>query len=582
MLPPPPPADDHGDTRSDATNLALGSSVQGEIEEGDDDDYFRVQVTEAGTLTVYTTGSLDTRGELQGSDGSIFASDDDGGDRTNFRIAHDVGPGTYYVRVNSYGTATGSYVVLASFVAEMLPPPPPADDHGDTRSDATNLALGSSVQGEIEEGDDDDFFRVQVTEAGTLTVYTTGSLDTLGELQASDGSSLSSDDDNGGGNNFRIELRVDPGTYYVRVSSYREELGGYSVFSDFEADRSDTIAGATDVPVGTSSSERIDRPGDVDYFRLRVAHTGTLTVWATGEVATDLTLVDSAGNELTAVSAPSRSSPLSSGRSLVRSTGSGQNISSKELAVRAGATVLAKVTGRGSIGSYTLGSRNTRVGVSNVISGTPAINISAGSGPTTVNLAAQFNTSQATGQLTYSATFARPVLVGGVPLGVAITVSGSVMTIISQESGPAYSGSIGIRVEVRDPFGLFAVKVLDIGFAREASPQPPSDVQGCVSAQVMRKVTYCPAIVDKRWKFYAEITNSCDRRLDVRYEWSQFSDGGSPSGFARSIAPGATDSVVSTVCMNGTATFRYCAEEQSAYPSRCYGDNPAWGPPESH
>ena len=412
-------------------------------------------------------------------------------------------------------------------------------------------------------------------------MYTTGSLDTVGELQASDGSILASDDDGGDGGNFRIELRVDPGAYYVRVRSYRQGVGEYSLFSDFEADRSDTIAGATDVPVGTSSSEQIDRPGDVDYFRLRVAHTGTLTVWATGEVATDLTLVDSAGNELTAASAPSRSSPLSSGRSLVRSTGSGQNISSKELAVRAGATVLAKVTGRGSIGSYTLGSRNTRVGVSNVISGTPAINISAGSGPTTVNLAAQFNTSQATGQLTYSATFARPVLVGGVPLGVAITVEGSILTIISQESGPAYSGSIGISVEVRDPFGLFAVKVLDISFTREAESEPPGGVQGCVSANVARHESLC-AILDKNWLFSATFTSSCDRRVDIRYEWSQFSDGGSPSAFATSVGPGGTVRAVSTVCLTGSATLRFCAENAGAYPSRCYGDDAAWGPPVSH
>ena len=112
------PADDHGDTRADATALALGGSVQGQIEEGDDDDFFRVRVTEAGTLTVYTTGSLDTVGELQANDGSLLTSDDDSGGENNynFRIEHDVGPGTYYVKVNSHGTATGSYVVLASFL----------------------------------------------------------------------------------------------------------------------------------------------------------------------------------------------------------------------------------------------------------------------------------------------------------------------------------------------------------------------------------------------------------------------------------------------------------------------------------
>ena len=110
------PADDHGDTRSDATDLALGSSLPGEIEEGDDDDFFRVQVTNAGTLTVFTTGDLNTQGELQASDGSFLASNDDGGDDKNFEIEHDLGPGTYHVRVRSIGTDTGSYVVRARFL----------------------------------------------------------------------------------------------------------------------------------------------------------------------------------------------------------------------------------------------------------------------------------------------------------------------------------------------------------------------------------------------------------------------------------------------------------------------------------
>ena len=214
------PADDHGDTQADATDLARSSSIEGQVEEGDDNDYFRVQVTEATTLTVYTTGDLDTVGELQASDGSILASDDDGGDGGNFRIKHDVGPDTYYVKVSSSGTTTGNYVVLAIFGDFVTPDsilPPAADDHGDTRSDATDLTLGFSVQGQIEEGDDDDYFHVQVTQTGTLTVYTTGDLDTVGELQASDGSLLEDDDDGEDGHNFRIEHDVGPGAYYVKA-----------------------------------------------------------------------------------------------------------------------------------------------------------------------------------------------------------------------------------------------------------------------------------------------------------------------------------------------------------------------------
>ena len=45
-------------------------------------------------------------------------------------------------------------------------------------------------------------------------------------------------------------------------------------------------------------SGRIDSAGDVDYFRIDVAHTGTLVVWTSGEVATELELLDAHGNPL--------------------------------------------------------------------------------------------------------------------------------------------------------------------------------------------------------------------------------------------------------------------------------------------
>ena len=294
------PADDHGDTRSDATDLALGSSVQGEIEEGDDDDYFRVKVAVEGTLTVYTRGDLDTVGELQAGDGSILASVDDGGDGRNFSIERDVGPGAYYVKVSSGGTATGSYVVLASFdggsvTTDSVPLPPSlSDDHGDTRLDASDITLGFSAQGQIEEGDDDDYFRVQVTEAGTLTVYTTGSLDTLGELQASDGSSIASNDDGGYGLNFRIEHDVGPGAYYVGVSSHGTATGDYVVLASFVTevlplpphDHGDTRSDATDLALGSAVRGQIEQGDDDDYFRVQVTEAGTLAVYTTGSLDT--------------------------------------------------------------------------------------------------------------------------------------------------------------------------------------------------------------------------------------------------------------------------------------------------------
>ena len=66
-------------------------------------------------MTVHTTGSLDTKGQLEDSAGAVLASDDDGGDGYNFRIVHVVSAGTYYIKVEGYdASTTGSYTIHAS------------------------------------------------------------------------------------------------------------------------------------------------------------------------------------------------------------------------------------------------------------------------------------------------------------------------------------------------------------------------------------------------------------------------------------------------------------------------------------
>ena len=113
--------DDHGNTRSDAASLSVDGSRSGQIEVGNDIDYFRVQVSGAGELTVYTTGGLDTMGRLENSSGISLEEDDDRGSGNNFRIARTVAAGTYYVKVESYSSNTGSYTLHASFSAATTP-----------------------------------------------------------------------------------------------------------------------------------------------------------------------------------------------------------------------------------------------------------------------------------------------------------------------------------------------------------------------------------------------------------------------------------------------------------------------------
>ncbi len=106
--------DDHGNSRSTATQVSSGSMTNGQISPVGDVDYFRVDVSGSGTLTAYTTGSTDTEGQLQDSSGNLLDSDDDTGD-LNFRVSASVSAGTYYIRVIEHANNdTGSYTLHVS------------------------------------------------------------------------------------------------------------------------------------------------------------------------------------------------------------------------------------------------------------------------------------------------------------------------------------------------------------------------------------------------------------------------------------------------------------------------------------
>ena len=100
---------------------------------------------------------------------------------------------------------------------------PPADDHGDTIIDATELTTTSAVAGNVEIASDVDVFAFElIHDAATtvhVSVYTTGSTDTVGELYTSSDDLIVQVDDSplADGYNFYILRNLDPGTYYVKV-----------------------------------------------------------------------------------------------------------------------------------------------------------------------------------------------------------------------------------------------------------------------------------------------------------------------------------------------------------------------------
>ena len=204
-------ADDHGDQRGSATQVAPTSTTQGDLERNDR-DYFRIDLPAAGALSLESTGSLDTVGRLEDSGGARITTDNNSGDGKNFRIAQDLEQGTYYLLVRGRKGANGAYVLAASFI--------PSDDHGDFRSEATSVSTTSSTAGNLERAGDVDYFRIDVAQAGRLVVASGGDTDTSGRLEDGDGTELAADDDGGDGDNFRIAHDVGEGAHYVAVRGF--------------------------------------------------------------------------------------------------------------------------------------------------------------------------------------------------------------------------------------------------------------------------------------------------------------------------------------------------------------------------
>lgn len=288
-------SDDHGDSCSSATSVGLNSSIGGQIEAGGDQDYFRIQVPAGGTLTVSTSGTTDTFGNLRDSQCISFAADDDRGAGFNFLIVQAVNPGTYYVSVRHYSSlGTGSYTLNVQFTADSS-----GDDHGDSCSTATALEANGSLEGRIDAGGDNDFFRIDIPSTGTLTLFTTGNTDTFGSLRNSLCSALTSDDDSGSGLNFYIRRTIAAGTYYVSVRHYSSVgTGHYTLVSQFESgqagDQGNTCSTATAVGLDSSTNGSIDFDGDFDFFRLEIPSEGTLTATTSGSTDTFGNLYDAA------------------------------------------------------------------------------------------------------------------------------------------------------------------------------------------------------------------------------------------------------------------------------------------------
>ena len=280
--------DDHGDGRASATPVQIGSTVAGALGRGDR-DYFRIDIGQAGTLTLATSGSTDTFGTLQDSGGTRIGQDDESGPNHNFSISTgSLNVGTYYLEVRGWNRlVSGSYRLSVSGSARgqaglpLVTAPSVSIDHIPAGDEHTAVQLGATLTGGNYDGTPEYEWRV----TGALN-DATAATPTLRRPEVGSNTTATATlivTVRGAGTNARSGSSVS-------VSASRPYLVrpvGVAVSRD---DHGDSRVAATLLPMRGTVAGDLGTRGDKDYFWFHLPSLAEVVVQTSGHTDTVGTL----------------------------------------------------------------------------------------------------------------------------------------------------------------------------------------------------------------------------------------------------------------------------------------------------
>lgn len=263
---------EHGGTRAAATTMALGTRLGGEIDPGTDADYFKLVLSRPTGVLIFTTGELDTVGQLLDSSGTLIKENDDSYRSTygirNFLIWDSLTAGTYYIKVTGYDGATGSYVLLAGGITDT------------SASTILDVPVGTLANGLLDPINDVDWLAFTLTETTGVILRGTGHI--AFELLDSSRRSVSTYRFRLPGIGFERFATLRAGRYYLRVSRNHPAPGPYTMYV-LEADEPGSTRGtALGLDFLRLAVGSIDPSSDTDYFRIDLEEDTHVTLFARG------------------------------------------------------------------------------------------------------------------------------------------------------------------------------------------------------------------------------------------------------------------------------------------------------------
>ena len=175
-------------------------------------------------------------------------------------------------------------------------------DHGNTRETATSITLNSAMPGSIEPLGDEDYFSITLSEATEFWAYTVSELDTVGELLDSDGEPIATHDDShrsSGTRNFALHQSLEAGTYYLKVTTYRDLSGGaYTLHTAEGITPGQSFATATTVTLGSPVFTRLAANRHNHYYRIEVPALSVVWIRSALSIDVRMSLYDGARREI--------------------------------------------------------------------------------------------------------------------------------------------------------------------------------------------------------------------------------------------------------------------------------------------
>ncbi len=311
---------------SSAEFIPVNGTINGNITEDMPEKVYQFTLTSAGRVTFDMTSYMrlycmyvyDSRGE------EVWCTDgNEWNENLKFRkdtVSADLTKGNYYLRVTGYyddwnhhNSSTGSYIFDIKYTS--------AEESFDEPNDAFDIAsqmnLGTTVNGQIADNDRDDIFRFSMSEAGRITLTITSYMQFYC-LYVYDSSGNMIWDSDGNEWNQNVKYRKDTykidltkGDYYLHVTGYYDtwnpqtnSTGNYTFVTEYESANVDyeepnnDFSTAYAIETGTVMKGQIAINDTYDILEFSLGKATDINVHVLSLMKYYLNIYDSAGKEI--------------------------------------------------------------------------------------------------------------------------------------------------------------------------------------------------------------------------------------------------------------------------------------------